>query len=277
MRIGELLRAAEHVLQGMASARLDAEVLLGDLLGAGREWLYAHPEHEVPESKRRDFFTLVHRRREGFPVAYLTGHKEFWSLDLMVTTNTLIPRPETEGAVEAALERIRGPNAAGVLDLGTGGGAIALALAHELPDCRIIGSDVSADALAVARQNAERCGIHNIAFVESDWFSALSGHCFDLIVCNPPYVDTRDRALIEDEIRFEPRVALDGGHGGMQAITAVAGSAPRHLMAGGSLVLEHGADQAEAVRRLLANCGFTAIETLQDTAGRDRTSLGRWE
>ena len=276
-RIAELLRAAEHTLKGMDTARLDAEVLLDDLLAAGREWLYAHPEHEVPAAKSRDFYTLIHRRREGFPVAYLTGHREFWSLDLLVNTNTLIPRPETEGVVEVALERIRGLDAASMLDLGTGSGAIALALAHERPDCRIVASDISADALAVARQNASRHGIRGIEFVQSDWFSGLAGRRFDLIVCNPPYVDTRDHALIDGEIRFEPRLALDGGHAGMQAITTVVSSATHHLAARGSLVLEHGADQGAAVRRLLAHCGFAAIETLRDAAGLDRTSHGRWE
>lgn len=275
--IGELLRAAEHSLTGVESARLDAEVLLDDLLDAGREWLYAHPEQLVPEAKMRDFLALINRRREGFPVAYLTGHREFWSLDLLVTGQTLIPRPETEGAVEVALERIRGRPAARLLDLGTGCGAIALALASERPDCLAVASDISAEALAVARQNAVRCGIGNIEFRRSDWFSGLAGHRFDLIVCNPPYVDTRDRALVEGEIRFEPRLALDGGHGGMQAITTVVSSAARYLASGGSVVLEHGADQGESVRRLLANCGFTAIETVQDPAGLERVSCGRWE
>ena len=275
--IAELLRAAKHSLQGLESARLDAEVLLLQLLDAGREWLYAHGEQEVPEATARDYFTLIRQRREGFPVAYLTGRREFWSLDLRVSRHTLIPRPETEGAVEAALERLGDRESARVLDLGTGSGAIALALARERPGWRIVASDISREALGVAQWNADHTAVRNVEFVQSDWFSALAGRRFDLIVCNPPYVDTQDRALIEGEIRFEPRLALDGGHAGMQAITAVASGAARHLHSPGVLVLEHAADQGPAVRRLLAHCGFTAVETFPDPAGLERISCGRWE
>ncbi|MBI2993887.1 MAG: peptide chain release factor N(5)-glutamine methyltransferase [Gammaproteobacteria bacterium] len=272
-----LLRAAERSLRGFESARLDGELLLLELLDTGREWLYAHGEHEVAEATARDFFALVSRRLDGIPVAYLTGRREFWSLELLVSRHTLIPRPETEAVVEAALERLRDRRSARVLDLGTGSGAIALALARERPDWRIVASDISAEALGIAQRNVDHIGVRNVELAQSDWFAALANRRFDLIVCNPPYVDTRDRALTEGEIRFEPRLALDGGHGGLQAINAVAGAAPRHLVSSGILVLEHGADQGDAVRRLFGHCGFTAVETLRDSAGLDRVSCGRWE
>lgn len=275
--VGELLREAERNLQELDTARLDAEVLLRSVLSAGREWLYAHPEHEVPPGLIRDYFALINRRREGFPLAYLIGRREFWSLDLEVNRYTLIPRPETEGLVEIALDLIRGrPNVA-ILDLGTGCGAIAIALAHERPDCRIIATDISREALAVARQNAQRLAIRNIEFRQSDWFSDLGFHHFGLIVCNPPYIDAADRTLAESEIRFEPRLALDGGHGGVQALNAVVNAATRYLASRGVLVLEHGCDQGANVRSLFSYRGYAVIETICDGAGLERITYGRWE
>lgn len=274
--VSSLLNLAALKLQASTSARLDAEVLLQHVLGVDRSWIYAHGDNVLGAASCCDFRALVSRRRDGMPVSYLVGAREFWSLPLQVNRYTLIPRPETEALVETCLRVLRGRRRARILDLGTGSGAIALALARERSDLRIAGADISREALDMARSNAHDLNLEDVEFVHSDWFSAFGSRRFDLIVCNPPYVDSDDPALVRDDIRFEPRLALDGGHGGLQALQTVISGAGRHLEYGGRLLLEHGESQGESVRRLLACRGYTEVATIRDAAGHERVSGGRW-
>jgi len=272
-RVGELLRA--DVTGEWAIARRDAEVLLGHCLGRGRAWLYAHPEAQVPAPVLRRFMALRRQRAAGVPVAYLTGEREFWSLSLEVDRHTLIPRPETELLVEWALAL--GPRGAcSVLDLGTGSGAIAVALAVARPDWEVTGVDASADALAVARRNAGRYCPGRVRLLCSDWFSALGeGALFDLIVANPPYVEPDSRYLEHGDVRFEPRTALAAPENGLGCLRAIISTAPRHLGPGAWLALEHGSGQGAAVRDLLRRRGYGEVATRADLAGLERATVGR--
>ncbi|MFU8763693.1 MAG: peptide chain release factor N(5)-glutamine methyltransferase [Haliea sp.] len=251
------------------SARRDAEILLGHLLGKSRSWLYAWPEQLLTAAQLADYATLLAQRRAGVPVAYLTGEREFWSLSLRVTDATLIPRPETETLVEWALE-LALPATAAVLDLGTGSGAIALALAAERPGWRILATDASAAALAVARDNVRRLCPGRIRCLQSDWFDALQGEQFDLVVSNPPYVESNSPWLASGDLRFEPRSALVAGSTGLDDLRQLAEAAPAHLRSGGWLLLEHGFEQGRAVRQLLVNAGFVEVATRCDLAGLER-------
>jgi release factor glutamine methyltransferase len=268
-----LLRSARD-LPGDSAVR-DAEILLAHCLGKSRTWLYTWPDAAVSEVCAGQFRGLVQRRIMGEPVAYLTGHREFWSLDLAVTTSTLIPRPETETLVEWALELLL-PERADVVDLGTGTGAIALALATERPAWRVTGVDRSDAALAVARDNVRRCGLNNVNVARSDWFIALAGQRFDLVVSNPPYIEEDDEHLAQGDVRFEPRMALVAGKAGLDDIRGIVDQAPDFLRPGGWLLLEHGYRQGVDVRALLQQRGFAAVATRQDLAGQDRISGGLW-
>lgn len=272
--VTELLRRAEKQLHGSASPRRDAEVLLCHVTGLDRSNLYSSPELAIEGGTATAFLARVTQRRSGMPVAYLTGEKEFWTLSLRVNTHTLIPRPETECLVEAALQRLPEKQELRVADLGTGCGAIALALATERPACRITATDLSSEALAVASHNAGQYRLHQISFVPGDWFDALTGK-FDLIVSNPPYVREDDAHLRLTDIRHEPRLALCGGADGMDALRHIIAAAPRYLMAGGWLCLEHGSDQGPAVRGIFSDHGYTDIVTIPDYAGLDRVCCGR--
>ncbi|HVO88341.1 MAG TPA: peptide chain release factor N(5)-glutamine methyltransferase, partial [Casimicrobiaceae bacterium] len=238
---------------------LDAQVLLAHALNVDRAWLAAHATDPLDVDVAQRFFELARRRREGHPVAHLTGRREFWSLDLCVTPDVLIPRPETEALVECALARLPKDRALRVLDLCTGSGAIALALARERPNARITASDASAAALVVARENAQRLGVANVAFVESNWYAALAPERYDMIVSNPPYIAQNDPHLCEGDVRFEPRSALVSGPDGLDALRIIVADAPQRLMAGGWLIVEHGYDQADAVRALFAGAGLEDI------------------
>ncbi len=274
--VSQLLGEAQRSLGRVSSARLDAEVLLAAAMNAARETLYARPEREVPAGVAADFQSLILKRAQGFPVAYLTGSKEFWSMELDVNQHTLIPRPETEIVVETALAVIPEDAAMNILELGTGSGAIALALARERSGCRLTATDVCLDALTTARVNAERHGLGNITFRRSDWFSAFTDEVFDLIVSNPPYVDSKDSGFTDGEIRFEPRIALDGGCFGMQIINHLISAAGRYLKHGAWMILEHGHDQAEDIRALFADNKFVEPRTVQDLAQLDRVSYARY-
>ncbi len=271
--VKQALDLARARLAHLESARLDAEILLTAVLDCRREDFHARPERELPVNRIVDFHALIERRCEGYPVAYLTGRREFWSLECRVDSHTLIPRPETETLVEAALARIPRETALDILDLGTGSGAIALALASERPACRITATDISREALAVARENAAAARLANITFIESDWFSELEQQRFHLIVSNPPYVESGYTGFTTGEIRFEPRLALDGGPAGLDAIRRIIPAARRRLQPGGHLILEHGHRHGEAVRGLLLAAHYTAPHTLQDMAGLDRVTL----
>lgn len=252
---------------------VDAQVLLAHVVGRGRSWIAAHRDDEMEKAHADAFFALAKRRRDGEPVAYLTGSKEFWGLPLRVTDAVLVPRPETETLVELALEWIAPDADARVLDLATGSGAVALAIAHERPRASVVATDVSGAALAVARDNAARLGLRNVTFVESDWWSAVEGR-FDAIVSNPPYVAPGDPHLGEGDVRFEPRGALVPPGDAMSALRAIVTGARPFLVAHGALAVEHGYDQSDAVQALLREAGFGAIAVRRDLAGIPRIAGG---
>lgn len=271
--IAGLLAAATLRLAATSdSPRLDAEVLLGHLMERSRTWLFTWPERRVEPAVAAAFAALVARRAAGEPVAHLTGVREFWSLPLEVTPATLIPRPDTELLVATALARVASPTAR-VLDLGTGTGAIALALASERPGWTLLAVDREADAVALASRNRDRLGLDNVVVLQSDWFAALSGR-FDLIVSNPPYIDRDDPHLGEGDVRYEPASALVAGNRGLADLAHIIAAAPAYLAPGGLLLVEHGADQGHAVRGLFAAAGYGGIETLADLAGLERATLG---
>lgn len=254
--------------------RLDAELLLAHCLGKPRSWLYAHGDSALDPDQAASARTLLQRRRDGEPVAYLLGRREFWSLELEVTPATLVPRPETELLVEAVLARLDPDRSCRVADLGTGSGAIALALASARPNWTVIAVELSAAALAVAGQNARRLGLRNVALLRSSWLDALGEDSLDLIAANPPYVCDGDPALRGGELRFEPIQALAGGPDGLAALRAIVAGAPRVLRDAAPLLLEHGADQGAALRELMRQGGFGGVETRRDLAGNERLTLG---
>ena len=257
------------------TARLDAEVLLVQVLGWSRARLLAHPGASLDPASARRFEALVERRRGGEPIAYLTGRREFWSLDFIVTPDTLIPRPETEHLVEAVLGVVSPGDTATIADIGTGTGAVALALGHERPGAFVIGSDRTQAAVAVARANAARLGIGNVSFIVADACAALAPAHWSVIVSNPPYVAENDPHLTTGDVRFEPPEALVSGPRGLTMLETLARQGPARLARGGWLVLEHGRDQGSAVRALLSGAGLGAIETARDLAGNERVTLGR--
>ena len=257
------------------AALLDAELLLAHVLGVPRARLRSHPEVAVEPAAAASFLALVERRAAGEPLAYLTGRREFWSLDLGVTPAVLVPRPETELLVERALAL--GPaGAASVADLGTGSGAIALALARERPRWRIVATDLSPPALEVARVNAAALGATGIEFLAGSWFEPLAGARFDLLVSNPPYVAADDPALRDSGIAFEPALALTPpGGDALAALRMLARGAAPHLLPGGWLLLEHGASQGPQVRAELVAAGFAHVRSHRDLAGNERMTEGR--
>ena len=269
-----LLAAASAELGGDESAR-EVEVLLGDALGKDRAWLYAHADDALDVDGALRFHASLMRRAAGEPLAYIVGRREFWSLDLAVTPDVLIPRPETELLVELALRRVPQIVQLDVADLGTGSGAIALAIARERPIARVLATDASLAALDVARANARRLGISNVEFARGDWCQALGGRRFDGIVSNPPYIAETDVHLGHGDLRFEPRAALAAGADGLDAIRSIILAAPAHLQPGGWLLLEHGFEQGAAVRELLERRGFEHVSTAIDLEGRERVSGGR--
>jgi release factor glutamine methyltransferase len=272
--VRQLLADGAAALAG-EDARFEAELLLAHALGRTRAWLFAWPEFEPEADRRAAYALLVEARRAGRPVAYLVGRREFWSLDLAVSPAVLIPRAETELLVELALAKIAPGRAAVVADLGTGSGAIALALARERPLARVLATDASAQALDVARANAQRLGIGNVEFAQGDWCAALGERRFDVIVSNPPYIEATDPHLARGDLRFEPAAALASGADGLDAIRAIAAGARERLNGGGWLLLEHGYDQGERVRDLLSARGYLAVSTARDVEDRERVTLGQ--
>ena len=259
-------------LAGSDSSRLDAEVLLAHVLERPRSYLYTWPERTLTPAQAAAFEALVRRRAAGEPVAHLTGRREFWSLALQVTADTLIPRPETEVLVEQAVARLPAGGQARVADLGTGSGAVALALAHERPGWRVVGTDRSLPALEVARANARRLGLPNLDWVNGHWCAPFRPDCFDLIACNPPYVAEGDPHLLTADLPHEPRSALTAGPEGLDALGELIPGAWQCLRPGGWLLLEHGPTQGAAVRHLLEAAGFASPETHPDLGGRPRVT-----
>jgi len=278
------------------SAHADAEILLGHTLGKPRHWPYIWGDKTLRTREQEQFQYRIIQRISGLPVAYLTGHRAFWSLDLSVTPDTLIPRPETEGLVETALGIIPKQAKWCIADLGTGAGPIALAIARERPNCQIIATDISTSALAVAKQNAKRHKIENVIFRHGDWFAALAPHVintslekssketrheqtfcegYQIIVSNPPYVATEDPHLSHGDVRFEPRLALLGGPEGLDAIRQIAHGARKQLHPGSWLILEHGFDQREQIRTHLRELHYGEITTRRDYGGQERITLAK--
>lgn len=274
--IGQALARARSVLEATSETpRLDAEILLARTLGTSRVRLLSHPGARIDPDSARCFQRMVGRRHDGEPIAYLTGRREFWSLEFAVTSDTLIPRPETEHLVEAVLGVIAVDEPATVADIGTGTGAVAIAIALERPQAFVLGSDRSPSAVEVARANAARLHATNVAFIVADACSALASGRWSTIVSNPPYVAEDDPHLARGDVRFEPREALVAGPMGHEMLDSLARQAPARLASGGWLALEHGSEQGAAVRTFLHRAGLGAIATLRDLAGDDRVTLGR--
>lgn len=270
----DLLAAAAGNLGGDEASR-EVELLLSHALGRDRAWLYAHAGDALAAADAVRFHSLLMRRAAGEPLAYIIGHREFWSLELSVTPAVLIPRPETELLVELALRKTPQGTEVDIADLGTGSGAIALALARECPHARLLATDASAAALMVARGNAERLGIGNVEFAKGDWCAALGSAKFDLIVSNPPYIADADAHLHQGDLRFEPRGALASGADGFDAIRVIVRDAPIHLKPSGWLLFEHGYEQGVVARELLEKSGFVGMFTELDLEGRERVSGGQ--
>jgi len=266
-RIDDALRIARTRVD-----HADAEWLLAHVLGKSRSWLYAHGDDALAAESAQRYGALLDRRSAGEPLAYLTGRKGFWRFELQVTPDTLIPRPETELLVELALADLPRDRPVRVADLGTGTGAIALAIAYERPRAQVVAVDASAAALAVAHANARALRLPNVEFRNGDWCSPLGDERYDAIVSNPPYIALGDLHL--EALRYEPAAALASGHDGLDAIRAIVRSAPSHLAANGSLLIEHGFDQGEAVRALFVEAGFADVQTAKDIEARDRVTFG---
>ncbi|EPJ86857.1 hemK protein [Pseudomonas sp. CFII64] len=271
--IASLLRSAE--LPDSPTARLDVELLLAAALGKPRSFLHTWPERIVSSEAALTFASYLQRRRTGEPVAYILGQQGFWKLDLEVAPHTLIPRPETEMLVEATLELVPGFAPTKVLDLGTGTGAIALALASERPLWQVTAVDRVIEAVALAERNRQRLHLDNAKVLNSHWFSAIEGQTFDVIISNPPYIASEDPHLVAGDVRFEPSSALVAGAEGLDDLRLIVDQAPAHLNAGGWLLLEHGFDQGVAVRELLSSKGFEKIQTRRDLGEHERITFGR--
>lgn len=277
LTIALALSRAEHAIRTTAGdeARLEAEVLLAHVLGRNRAWLHTWPERMLADDEAARFHALVRRRAMGEPVAHLTGRREFWSLELEVTPATLIPRPDTEILVEAALALVPPDVRWRIADLGTGSGAIALALAGERPQCRFVGVDVSGAALEVAARNARRLGLDNIDLIQGEWLRPITDMCLEMIVSNPPYIEADDAHLSQGDVRFEPRSALVSGHDGLDDIRRIIDTARRCLVPGGWLLIEHGWRQGAAVRELLLSHGYRHVCAHADLAGNERVARGQ--
>ena len=266
-----------EALRAFGTDYRDAELLLLHCLGRDeRSWLIAHDHDELPRNIVEAFSSMSKERLKGVPLAYLLGHREFWSLKLKVTRDVLIPRPETELLVEWAVELASQCDLDSMLDLGTGSGAIALAVQQDLPHLSVTASDVSASALRVAQENAEDLGLP-VEFVESSWFGALAQRRWALIASNPPYVAANDAHLLDGDLRFEPNIALTDQGNGLWSIREIASNAPDHLEAGGWLLIEHGYDQAADVRSIFELNGFSKVSLRHDLAGRPRVTGGCWQ
>ena len=269
------LRHAASGLSASESPKRDAEILLEYVTGKARTYLLAFGETALTAEQEAQLAALLARRKAGEPVAHLVGEREFWSLPLYVSAATLIPRPDTECLVEQALARLP-TTGCSVLDLGTGTGAIALALASERPDCTLTAVDVMPDAVALAQRNVERLGLSNVTVLQSSWFTALDDRTFAMIVSNPPYIDEHDPHLAQGDVRFEPLTALVAANAGLADLDCIVTTSRQHLLPGGWLLVEHGWTQGEAVRALFTTAGYTAVETCRDYGGNERLTLGKW-
>ncbi|MEZ0210423.1 MAG: peptide chain release factor N(5)-glutamine methyltransferase [Methylophilus sp.] len=275
--VQQLLQTARQQLAqagAPAEASMEAQLLLMHVLGVNRAWLLAHATDAVSAQNALGFNQLIQRRVNGEPIAYILGYREFFGLKLKVTPDTLIPRPDTETLVEAALQKIAKPMQ--ILDLGTGTGAIALALAKHAPDSQVTAVDASQAALAVAEANMHGLQLANVTLLHSHWFSRLDNQVFDLIVSNPPYIESSDQHLTQGDLRFEPLSALAAGVDGLADIQHIIAEAPGYLNNGGWLIVEHGYNQAEAVQKLYQAAGFQHMQTVCDLGSNPRVTLAQW-
>ena len=271
MNIQQALQQANQDLsESSPSAMLDAQVLLSFVLRCNSAHLAAWPEKELSEEQQSHYLQLIQKRHQGSPVAHLTGQREFWSLNFSVNDSTLIPRPETETLIEYILAEFNHRETLKLLDMGTGTGAIAIAIAKEKPGWEIVASDISAEALKLARQNSEQHQTANITFIQSDWFENISADDFDIIVSNPPYIASDDPHLQQGDVRFEPLSALTSGPEGMDDIEQLCSQAADYLNNNGWLIIEHGYNQAQQVADCFAKNGFTMIGQQQDLSGHTR-------
>jgi release factor glutamine methyltransferase len=270
--IADCLKWAKAELSESDSAQQDVQVLLANVLQQSKAYLYTWPEKVLSADQLSVFQHCVALRKAGKPVAYIVGYRDFWGLRLQVSEATLIPRPETELLVEQALD-LSLPAAAKVLDLGTGTGAIALALASERTNWQIVGVDSREDVVALAKQNGQRHRLQQVKWLQSDWFEKVEGR-FDLILSNPPYVETDSHYLQQGDLRFEPSSALTSGSDGLNALRHIINQAPNYLTEQAWLILEHGMDQAESVRQLMTDAGFIQITSKRDLAGHERMTFG---
>lgn len=267
--------AYQALLATSSTPRIDAELLLKHASNKSLAWLITHATKTVDKQTLKNFYALLEKRQLGEPIAYLLGSRQFWTLDLIVTPDVLIPRPDTETLVEQTLKLIPDDNPSNILDLGTGSGAIALSIAKERPQGNIIATDKSSKALAIAKQNAARNQIQNIQFVESDWFNALANQNFDFIVCNPPYIAENDEHLKQGDVRFEPLGALISGRDGLNDIRTLCAQSPKYLTTNGYLILEHGYNQQSGVQALLKQNSFGHIQTFADLNQLPRVTMGK--
>lgn len=277
MTITEALAAAQAglTLAANTEAKLEAQLLLQHVLQVNRAWLIAHENDTLSPNIQTEFEALLTRRLQGEPMAYILGEREFYGLVLQVTPATLIPRPDTETLVEAALDKIPQNMDVHVLDLGTGSGAIALAIAKHRSQANVVAVDALPAALEVAKHNADRLNISNVQFVSSDWFSALEDQRFEIIVSNPPYIEADDPHLAQGDLRFEPPDALASGMDGLSDIRTIINQCLTHLKPQGWLMLEHGYNQGTAVADLMSASGLVDVATIKDLGGNDRVTIGK--
>lgn len=275
----DIRTALDHALQQLdkqrAESRLDAELLLAHVLNKNRAYLFAHPEALIPQEQLDSYKQLIEKRAKGTPIAYLTGYRDFWSLNLKVNEHTLIPRHETELLVELTLDLVPDLSNTAILDMGTGSGAIALAIAKERPHWNVTACDFSQEALKIAQENAERLKITNINFYHSDWFNTLPKKQYHAIISNPPYISEQDPHLNQGDIRFEPLSALASGQDGLADLQYIVQHSFEYLLPDGLLLLEHGYDQKAQLRAILDELGYKNVRCWQDIQGLDRVSGGR--
>ncbi len=271
-----LSTATELLANSSDSALLDAEVLLCHVLDKARSHLRAWPEKEIKPQHHKQFLHLLKQRQQGLPIAYITGKKEFWSRDFKVSPDVLIPRPDTELLIELSLKQISDKPDARLIDLGTGSGAIAITLAAERPDTKVIATDLSNKALNIARQNASDHRIKNIQFIQSNWFNEIAPSKFDLVISNPPYIAYNDPHLSQGDVRFEPDNALIAKEQGLKDIKNISNHARNYLNPGATLLVEHGYDQQMAVQAIFNSFAYTNITTHTDLSGNPRVTSGLW-
>ncbi len=275
--IKRFIREGSVALENISpSTTIDCEILLAHALQKDRSFLFTWPERNLSEKEYFVATSLLERRRNGEPIAYIIGRKDFWDFQLAVTPATLIPRPETELIIETAIELSTSNEFCLIADLGTGSGAIAIAIAREMPCAKVFAVDLCSDAVKIAEKNALNLNVHNVAFYTGSWFTPLNGNKFDLIVSNPPYVKEDDPHLRHGDLRFEPKTALASGENGLDDILSITTDSINHLNSGGWLVFEHGFEQKQGVQEILINYGFSSVRTIKDIQCHDRVSLGQY-